>query len=184
MSRSGPAGHPPAVGVRSLLVVLAAALCGSCVDEVHLLGDDRARMACGEAVLLVMPPSGCTTVRVESNSPYGCTESTGRGGPSTEHTGSWVRVSGAADGSSTVHVTLVSSGTLCSADGGARSCPTSVYVRSWGGLPCTCAAGTFGVYPLTTSIDLSLVAPEQELLLEPLGAVFDVSLCAGGPIGP
>jgi hypothetical protein len=185
VSRFAFAVHPARVAVRSFVVVLAAALSASaCVDEVHLLGDDRARLACEEASVLFLPPSGCTALTVESNSPYGCAERAGRG-PSVEHTGSWVRVSGGVTSPAMLHVRLVSSGARCSGDGGPTSCPATVYVRD-SGEPCTCEQGTFASYAVTatSTLDLSLHAPDQDVLLEPLGAVFELSLCADGAIGP
>ena len=74
----------------------------SCVEETLVLGDDRSRHACMDALTLVAPESGCTTVTVESTSPYGCIESDGRGTPGVDHAGSWVRLSPSPDRGATI----------------------------------------------------------------------------------
>lgn len=175
-----PAEHPCRVGARFLAPVLLALLGSACVDEVHLLDDERARLACEEAQVLALPPSGCTTLVVESNSPYGCSEGAG-----IEHDGSWVRVQSDALRPATLQVQLRSTSTLCTSDAGATPCPSTLYVRVGGAAPCTCEPGTLETYPLGAStLDLPLFASDQDVLLEPLGAVFELTLCASGSLGP
>jgi hypothetical protein len=148
-----------------------------CVEETLVIGDERAQRACAEAPVLVLPELGCTTIQVESVSPYGCLESGIPGTSGIDHAGSWVRLSGIQRFAS-VRVTVLDGGALCTTDAGAAPCPATALVRAFGGTPCTCEVGTTATVPLsTTPTDIPIQSPDEDLLLEPLGARFEVSLC-------
>lgn len=150
-------------------------LASACVDETLVIGNDRARRACDEAPYAVVPTVGCTTFPLQSTSPYGCVEGVGGGTGGLEHAGSWVHIASGSSGG-TLRVELVSSSSFCSGDGG--TCPATVLVRSGAGSPCTCDVGTFASYPVGAPLEISLDAPDEEVLFEPLGAAFQVTLCA------
>lgn len=154
-------------------LVLLLALLSGCVEETLVLGDGRARHACEEAPQLVAPAAGCTTIRVESVSPYGCLEEGVFGTSGRDHAGSWVRLSVPPGQQAALDVTLVDPSTSALAT-----------LRAYGGTPCACEAGGFTSHPFTTSIEVVLDTPEEEVLLEPLGATFDVALCAWEPTHP
>lgn len=167
-----------------------ALLLVACVDDTTVLGDGRAAQACAAAEQILAPPAGCTTVTVLSSDPYGCLRFDPSGGQ-VDTAGTWVRVAAAPGRAATVRVTLITSVPLCTldvgladgalADGGVPSCPGEVWMTTGGGTPCTCEPGTIASYGFDTSIAIPLGAREQQILLQPFGATFEVSVCDAGP---
>ena len=156
-------------------IVALLSVAFGCVDEELVIGNDRAHRACAAAIEIAAPETGCTTYTIESNSPYGCLESNG-----VEHAGSWVRLTRREGLVVSLGVTLRSTTSLCApADAGPIACSASATRHLGGGTHCTCELGIVSVDPIPASgLRAYLEATEEELLLEPLGAVFDVELCA------
>ncbi len=160
------------------LVCLVLAL--GCVDDTVVIdGDQRAQLACTEATLLLAPPSGCTTIRVASASPYGCAVRDITGRPVDDHVGSWVRLAHAPERPATLTVTLLSSASVCTLDGGASACPATVTFAGAGDPPCTCVLGDLETLPILVGapIRYPLIGTDRDVLLEPLGASFELMLC-------
>ncbi len=155
------------------LAFVLGLLLGACVDDVLVVGDDRAYRACQEATWVPAPPVGCTPVELDSVSPYGCFDET----TATDHAGSWVRISRPAGAASRVSITML--GPACELDGG--TCAAGAYVHASGETPCACEIGSTTFVPLSLGVATSvpLDAPDEEILLEPLGARFEIMLCVG-----
>jgi len=180
VSRIPADGHPLDVPASRLAFSLAIAALLGCVEETTVIdGDQRAQLACGEATLLFTPPSGCTTVRVESVSPYGCAVRDFTGMPVDDHVGSWVRLARAADRPATLTVALLSSASVCTLDGGASACPATITFAGVADPPCACVLGDLETIPITidTPVRYPIFSPARDVLLEPLGASFELTLC-------
>lgn len=163
--------------------LLALALAG-CVDDTTVVGGGRPQEACAAALTLVAPPAGCTTVEVLSSDPWGCTLFDPRTGFQRDTAGTWVRVQGSPAGDTTLRVRLLSLPSFCAldaglGDAGTASCPGEVWTTTGGGTPCSCDPGSVASYGVdgTASVSIPLFAPEQDVLLQPFGATFEVSVC-------
>lgn len=164
------------------MVAVAASSSVACVDEARPIDDQQARLACERAIVVTAPALGCNVVRVTSTDPWGCVENDGFGNL-VSRPGTWVRVQRSLDRAASLHVTAIDSGTA-SCDGGVG--PSCGLVMRFGGVPCTCAPGTYGTYatpPAGVPLDLDLFDVETELLLQPYGATYDISVC-DGPLQP
>jgi len=160
--------------VRRWGIAVLLSVAHGCVDQELVIGNDRAQRACNEAADIVAPESGCTTLTVESNSPYGCVENDG-----VEHAGTWARLTRQEGLTVSVQISLRSSTALCApGDAGVSACPASATIHASAGAPCTCELGSIETYPIPSSgLQLRMDATDEEVLLEPLGGVFDVALC-------
>lgn len=148
-----------------------------CVEDTTVIGDERSRLACMDAVPLDAPPFGCTSVVLESRAPYGCSVQDGAGGWVEELAGSWVRLHRATDQEAIVRVTVLDTTGAC----GPAGCTGAAHLTTFGTAPCACLLGSLESAPLALgeTWERTLDAADQEVLLEPLGASFEVSLCTG-----
>jgi hypothetical protein len=174
--------------VRPLMLAAVALVCvPACVERTLVIGDDRTAQACADAVLVDAPPSGCTTVPVESRSPYGCSLRDPAGHWLEEHAGTWVRLRRPADREATLRIVVLAGAPVCGpGDGGVSDCGAAAELTTTGDAPCACVLGSLERHPLSVggATEIPLVSTEQEVLLEPFGATFEVSLCAGPSIAP
>lgn len=188
VSRTGALRHHPIVAApssraTSAFLALSIALGASpgCVDEVRVLGDERARQACEGALGLAAPSFGCSVVQVTSREPWGCAIDQGFGIVETR-AGSWVRIARTSDRPATLRLTLLS-GAPAECDGGAPV-PCDLVVRSGAGTPCSCELGRYASYPVPpmgVPLEIDLFDVETEVLLQPYGATFEVAVCDGPP---
>lgn len=169
-----PSGRGRRVGLFALC--LLGAVSAGCVDDVRVLGDERARLACEQAASIAAPPVGCNVVQLESREPWGCAIDQGFGVVETR-AGSWVRITRASDRPATLRLTLRSLA-AAECDGGLPS-PCELIVHA-GPTPCSCEAGRYASYVVPAvgvPIEIELFDLETDVLLQPFGALFEVAVC-------
>lgn len=182
MSRSAQLAHLRGVHSRlsraiAPFVCLVAGLGGvSCTAETTVIGDDRARYACMDAPELDAPPIGCTTVRLIPDGPWGCSVTDEGGGWLEELSGSWVRLHREEDQNVFLRVTAVDPAPRCEDD---DTCFVRADLRIRGAPPCTCVFGSLDSMTLLPgeSRDTYLGVRDAEVLVGPVGAEVEVSLC-------
>lgn len=174
------------LAARTLLLAVLLATLSACIEQTTVIGDDRSRHACEDAILIDAPSFGCTTVTLQSRGPYGCTLRSASGAWLEEHAGSWVRLHRGADSPATLRIRVLSGVPECVPDGGTASCSSAAYLTTVGDAPCSCVLGALEGHLLSTSgvNEIPLVSTDQEVLLEPLGATFEVSICVDFPVSP
>jgi hypothetical protein len=161
-------------------------LAHGCVTETYVIGDQRSQAACADAPLLSTPPLGCTTVRGISNGPYGCSVEDPSGFWFEELSGSWVRLHDDRAEPARLVVTVLSPAPFCDGDAGPRDaglaerCEIRAHLRGPFGTPCTCAAGTLESVVLTPGVpyETLFLEADREILIEPVGVEYEVTLCA------
>lgn len=173
-----PSGSSRAIATSIALLVLEG-----CVADTYVIGDDRSRAACADAPLLSTPPFGCTTVRGISTGPFGCSVEDPSGFWFQELSGSWVRLHDDREQPARLVVTALSPAPFCEGDAGAglsERCLLRAHLRGQGATPCTCAAGTFDTVELTPGVpwETFFLESDREVLIEPVGVEFEVTLCA------
>jgi hypothetical protein len=133
-------------------------------------------LGCENAPVLHAPESGCIAFQLEVGNDDSCPYRSATGEMRTV-TGSWVRLTHPADRFTAIGFRPVSSPLPC--DGAEQpGCPVVLLTRG-GVAPCSCELGDSDVssFGLDSLFVPALVAPEQDALLGPPGAVFEVSLC-------
>lgn len=178
-------GHPSRVKLPSgrgrlfgpLALCLLGAASAGCVDDVRILGDERARRACEQATSIAAPPVGCNVVELESREPWGCALDQGFGIVETR-AGSWVRITRASGRRATLRLTLLSVA-AAECDGGLPS-PCELIVHAGGATPCSCEAGSYASYgapAVGVPLEIELFDLETDVLLQPFCALFEVAVC-------
>lgn len=179
MSRSPALAHPVgAVRSRSLLLAVVVAL-SACVEQTTVIGDGRSMQACSDAPVIEAPPAGCTTLTVQSRGPYGCALRSEDGAQIDELPGSWFRLRSAPGREATLRVRTVGDSRYCASDAGAlEECASSLSLTTTDDAPCTCSTRSLVRDAFTgVSSEIALVSTEQEVLLAPVGQLFEVSVC-------
>jgi hypothetical protein len=156
----------------------------ACVTDTTVIGDERTRYACTDAPILDVPPFGCTTVRLPAVGPWGCSVVDRSSNWLGELSGSWVRLH--TDGApATVRVQVITTPSFCRDDGGladagipSSECAVQIHMRR-GGSPCACLEGSLEstTLPPMGVWEGPMTERDQEILVEPVGAEVEVSLC-------
>lgn len=98
--------------------------------------------------------------------------------PVAQHAGGLVRVDRPFDRAATVRARVVEQTAECSEDGGTGACTASITLTHAEGVPCACVVDGLDHYTFETeSPELTLTESQHDLLLEPLGATFELTLC-------
>lgn len=136
--------------------------------------------SCDQSVaILVAPEDGCATIEVVADDAGHCAYTDANGETLQEFSGTWLRLTHPRDREARLVVRTVSVVERCTEDG--PSCP---YARltTGGAAACECRLHELDNLPLP--FDEPFEWPlhgggEQQVLLSPAGAVFEVSVCVG-----
>lgn len=136
-----------------------------------------ARGSCADDVETLAAGDGCKTIMFTVGDEGGCTYIGDSGEVLQENEGEWLRLVHPADRATRLVLRMVSSPVECTVDG--PDCP---YARltTGGANACECRSGQLDNLPLpvTETFEWPLQGgTEQQVLLSPVGAVFEVSIC-------